>query len=152
MIVTYDKGGIWNLSFVLRASLRATPRGELFGRVAESGDGYASFAYRRRVKAFIGEPSSMKKFLWIMALVCASAQADDYLVTPTKAGGEIILTTQKPEACNGLFFMYAVGPNQEVFYGCWTSLNGMVHVRYDDGTRRVYDHKGWVLRRGEKNE
>lgn len=91
----------------------------------------------------------MKKLLLAAALACGvvhTVSAEGFLVAPTKEGGEIVLTFNTPSACNGLFFMYVVDKKQEPFYGCWALINDKVHVRYDNGIRRVYDLDGWTKR------
>ena len=91
----------------------------------------------------------MKKLLLAAALVCGAIQtvsAGGFLVSPTTEGGEIVLTFDKPTACNGLFFMYVVDKKQEPFYGCWALINDKIHVRYDNGIRRVYGLDGWAKR------
>lgn len=89
----------------------------------------------------------MKKLLLLAALAFGNAQANEYYVAPNKSGGEIVLTLETTDSCGeGLFFMYVVNRNQEPTYGCWTLIAGKIHVRFNDGTRRVYDDKGWVRR------
>lgn len=86
----------------------------------------------------------MKKLILALALLCGSATAGEYWVAPTEAGGQIVLTFDKTKSCDSLFFMYLVKTDQEVAYGCWTVINDMIHVRYDNGIRRVYDAQGWI--------
>lgn len=89
----------------------------------------------------------MKKFL-AMLLFCVNAHAGEYFVTPTEAGGEIVLTNTKTTGCGeNLMFMYVVKSDQTVVYGCWAYINDKVHVRYDDGNRKVYDTKGWIQKK-----
>lgn len=91
----------------------------------------------------------MRKLLFAAALACGvihTVSAGEFLVAPTKEGGEIVLTFNTPSACNGLFFMYLVDKNQIPFYGCWTLINDKVHVRYDNGIRRVYGLGEWSRR------
>jgi hypothetical protein len=86
----------------------------------------------------------MKK-LFLALLLCANAYAGEYFVTPTEAGGEIVLTLQKASTCgDSLYFMYVIKSDQSVVYGCWAYINNKIHVRYDDGNRKVYDTTGWV--------
>jgi hypothetical protein len=86
----------------------------------------------------------MKRLL-IMLLLCVNARAGEYFVTPTEAGGEIVLTNTKTTNCgDNLMFMYVIKSDQSVVYGCWAYINDKVHVRYDDGNRKVYDTKGWI--------
>jgi len=86
----------------------------------------------------------MKKLL-VTLLLCVNAHAGEYFVTPTETGGEIVLTNSKTTNCgDNLMFMYVVMANQSVVYGCWAYINDKIHVRYDDGNRRVYDTKGWT--------
>jgi len=89
----------------------------------------------------------MKK-LFLALLLCANAHAGEYFVTPTEGGGEIVLTLQKASICeDSLYLMYVVKSNQSVVYGCWAYINNRVHVRYNDGTRKVYDTTGWVYKK-----
>lgn len=93
----------------------------------------------------------MKKLLLALALICgtATANATEYWVAPTEAGGQIVLTFDKTGGCGDtLYFMYTVFSNQEVVYGCWTAINQSIHVRYDNGVRRVYSTTGWVRKDG----
>lgn len=81
-----------------------------------------------------------------LAGLLQNGAASEIYVTPTKNGGEITLTFDTPDSCDGLFFMYVISNNQEPVYGCWAFLNGMIHVRYENGVRRVYDDFGWIRR------
>lgn len=89
------------------------------------------------------------KRLLVAVLACGitfTASAGEIFVAPAKGGGEIILTLNKPSSCDGMFFMYAINKKQQPTYGCWTILDDMIHVRYNDGMRRVYDMEGWERR------
>lgn len=89
----------------------------------------------------------MKKILAAL-LFCINAHAGEYFVTPTESGGEIVLTLQKANTCeDSLYLMYVVKSNQSVVYGCWAYINDRVHVRYNDGTRKVYDTTGWIRKK-----
>lgn len=89
----------------------------------------------------------MKKLL-ILLLFCATAHAEDYLVAPTESGGEIVLSmTRGVKNCGDtLFWMYLVTKSGDVFYGCWTYMHDKIHVRFDNGVRKVYDMEGWTKR------
>lgn len=86
----------------------------------------------------------MKRLLLVLALLCNPALASEYWVAQTESGGQIVLTFDKTTNCGELYFMYLVLSTQEVSYGCWVVLNDMIHVRYDNGVRRVYDNQGWM--------
>ena len=89
----------------------------------------------------------MKK-LFLALLLCANAHAGEYFVAPTESGGEIVLTNTKVRDCgDSLMFMYVIKSDQSVVYGCWAYINNKVHVRYNDGTRKVYDTVGWVQKK-----
>lgn len=92
----------------------------------------------------------MKKLL-ILLLFCASAHAEDYLVATTEAGGEIVLSTSRGITSCGdyLYWMYMITKGGDVFYGCWAYLHDKIHVRYDNGVRKVYDLEGWVVKKSK---
>jgi hypothetical protein len=89
----------------------------------------------------------MKKLLLIL-LFCTSAYAEEYLVAQTETGGEIVLSLTKGVTTCGenLYWMYLTTKNGDVFYGCWVYLHEKIHVRFDNGTRKVYDTEGWTKR------
>lgn len=81
----------------------------------------------------------MKKIALALLLIGSSVRAEPYLEAKNDGGGEIILTTYATSDCkNGLKAMYSSLPNGKTYYGCWAYLNDKIHVRYEDGERRVY--------------
>lgn len=92
----------------------------------------------------------MKKLLIVLMFVCGSANADQWLESKNKQGGDIILTSYPSKDCEDYQRrMYATLPDGDVFYGCWAYLNEKFHVRMDDGRRHVYGLEEWKLK-GEK--
>jgi hypothetical protein len=89
----------------------------------------------------------MKKLL-VMLLFCVSAHAEEYLVTNTEGGGEIVLSLSRGVTTCGdhLYWMYMVTKSGDVFYGCWAYMHEKIHVRFDNGIRKVYDLDGWTKR------
>lgn len=87
----------------------------------------------------------MKKLLLALLLVSGIVSAEEFWTAPTDAGGRIVLVFSKIDNCGDhLWFMYIEKSNQSVEYGCWAILNHKVHIRLDNGIRRVYDSTGWT--------
>lgn len=87
----------------------------------------------------------MKKTFIVLLLMSGFASAADYWTTPTQAGGRIVLTLEKADYCgNSLYVAYVEKTNQDVVYGCWSAINGKIHVRYNDGNRKVYEPDLWT--------
>ena len=91
----------------------------------------------------------MKKLALALLLFASAVRADQYLSAANEGGGEIILTAYTVSSCDGLKAMYAMLPNGTVYHGCWAYLNDKIHVRFEDGTRRVYDPNYFVVK-GQK--
>lgn len=80
----------------------------------------------------------MKKVLLITAasalIGCASLAKAQVFVMPNKGGGEITLTSRpcviNGETVNGLREAYTWSPASPHQQGCWTIVDGMVHVLY----------------------
>ena len=91
------------------------------------------------------EGREMKKLLLSLMLVCGAVNAAEYWTAPTKEGGEIVLSKDRTTKCGDvLYSMYIVTVGQKVISGCWTVMEGRVHVRYDDGDRMAYDLNIWT--------
>ena len=88
----------------------------------------------------------MKKLLLVLLLACSAVRAEPYLSAANEGGGEIILTIFTPASCDGLKAMYAMLPSGVVFHGCWAYFNDKIHVRFEDGSRRVYDPSYFVVK------
>lgn len=88
----------------------------------------------------------MKKLALALLFVASAVRADQYLSAANEGGGEIILTSYTISTCDGLKAMYAMLPNGTVYHGCWAYLNDKIHVRFEDGTRRVYDPNYFVVK------
>jgi hypothetical protein len=91
----------------------------------------------------------MKKLVLALLLLCSAVRAEQYLSAANQGGGEIILTTFTPASCDGLKAMYAMLPNGVAYHGCWAYINEKIHVRYEDGERRVYPIDNFVVK-GQK--
>jgi hypothetical protein len=84
----------------------------------------------------------MKKIVALLALVSTQAFGQIY-VLPNKGGGEITLTG-RPCVIRGqnqteLREAYTWSPSSPYEKGCWTIIDGMVHILYlDTNQRRVY--------------
>ena len=90
----------------------------------------------------------MRKILSIAVLsvfigYAANVKAQSVFVIPNKGGGEITVT-DRPCIINGenlknLREAYTWTPTAALEKGCWTLIDGMVHILYlRSGERRVY--------------
>ena len=77
----------------------------------------------------------MKKLLLIAALVAAPAFADSWAM-PNQAGGEIVLTDRKCPGYPKLLEAYNYSGGGKSQSGCWTVIDNMVHVVWEDSSRR----------------
>lgn len=92
----------------------------------------------------------MKKLVLALLLCASAVHADPYLSAKNEGGGEIVLTSYATSTCGeGLKAMYAMLPNGTVYHGCWAYINEKAHVRYEDGSRKVYPIDYFVVK-GEK--
>lgn len=93
----------------------------------------------------------MRKLVITLLLLVGSAHAAEWWETPTKAGGKIVLTLEKADYCGkNLFVAYIETSQQDAIYGCWAGVNDRIHVRFNDGTRKVYDKEGWEYKNDQK--
>jgi hypothetical protein len=44
----------------------------------------------------------------------------------------------------------AAQKQQDAIYGCWVVSNDRIHVRYRNGTVKIYDKEGWVYKNDNK--
>ena len=87
----------------------------------------------------------MKNLFITLLAVAGFAQSAEYYTTPTELGGRIVLTFEKSDWCEkNLYIAYVEMTDQNVIYGCWAFVNEKIHVRYNDGTRRVYNPIGFT--------
>lgn len=98
----------------------------------------------------------MRTTTWAMVAVlmlASHAQAEDvYAEASNGAGGRIVLTQQQTERCKPLLAMYAYNGAGKLVEGCWTYMQGMVHVVYADGERRVYAPNSFEVKGGNKGQ
>lgn len=93
--------------------------------------------------------------LAILMTGCAAKAQGTVLVAPNNDGGEIVLTTRDCET-DGINYTrqyphlrqaYTYGERSQYSEGCWTVIDGMVHVLYFKGnSRRVYPLDGFRKR------
>lgn len=79
----------------------------------------------------------MKKLLLALALVSCNALADSWAMK-NDGGGQIVLTDRKCQGYKSLFYAYTY-TGRTYSDGCWTILDGKVHVVWEDKARRVYN-------------
>lgn len=90
----------------------------------------------------------MKRLLiTLAALLAFNAHAEVFAVSKTTAGGEIKLTTLTCATNEHKRFMYVTTPSGEVFKGCWVLLDTDIYVVFDDGMERMYNARGFTLRK-----
>jgi hypothetical protein len=88
----------------------------------------------------------MKKLLLGLLFVIPAAHAEMYFVAKNAGGTDIVLTLERPTWCDGSALMYTSTTKSEVLYGCWFYMQDKIHVKFNDGDRRVYDVKNFELR------
>jgi hypothetical protein len=89
----------------------------------------------------------MKKLIFFWVLLANPAFAEEWWETPTQAGGKIVLSVQTADWCpKGFYIAYIETSKQDAIYGCWYPVNDRIHVKYNDGTVKIYDKKGWVYK------
>jgi hypothetical protein len=90
----------------------------------------------------------MKKFLLMFLLACSTAQAETWFEMPNKAGGKILLLTQKCSSSEGRMVI-ATTPEGTNVNGCWYYFADMVHIVWKDaGESRTstFDPKDFQMR------
>lgn len=91
----------------------------------------------------------------VLVTGCAAKAASGVLVAPNNDGGEIVLTTRDCDV-DGINYTqkyphlrqaYTYGDRSPYSEGCWTIIDGMVHVLYfKNNSRRVYPLEGFTKR------
>ncbi|CAB4157972.1 hypothetical protein UFOVP687_43 [uncultured Caudovirales phage] len=94
----------------------------------------------------------MKKLIFCVLLANPIfSQAEEWWEARTQAGGRIILTTQTADWCPKNFFIgYIETTKQDAVYGCWMVSNQRIHMKFNDGTIKIYDKEGWVYKNDNK--
>jgi len=67
----------------------------------------------------------------------------DTWVMPNQGGGQIVLTDRKCRGYKHLYYAYSHTP-KAYFFGCWTILDGKIHVVWEGKERRVYNLNDFV--------
>lgn len=93
--------------------------------------------------------------LVVLITGCAAKAESNILVTPNNDGGEIVLTIRDCET-DGINYTkqyphlrqaYTYGDKTPYREGCWTIIDGNVHVLYfHNNSRRVYPLSGFTRR------
>lgn len=79
------------------------------------------------------------KFIPVLALCFGLAHADTVATLKNKAGGLIVLTDVVTERCrNFAGAAYATRSDNQTSWGCWSSDDLMVHIKWMDGDTSAY--------------
>ena len=93
----------------------------------------------------------MKKLVFLGLFFTSACFASEWWEAQTKAGGKIVLTLERADYCGkNLFVAYIETSQQDAIYGCWAGINDRIHVRYRDGTVKIYDKEGWEYKNDKK--
>jgi hypothetical protein len=93
----------------------------------------------------------MKKLIFFCVLLANPAFAEEWWEASNQAGGKIVLTTQTADFCSkNSWIAYIETTKQDAIYGCWVVSNDRIHVRYRNGTVKIYDKEGWVYKNDNK--
>ena len=86
-------------------------------------------------------PSLLRHALTAAALVGAYNAHALTLIQPNVAGGKMVLTgTTCPKPGFAVLKQaYSFTPNGSAIFGCWTMMDGMVHISWDNGVRSVFE-------------
>lgn len=76
--------------------------------------------------------------LEIWRLFLAPAHAAELAYLPNQAGGQIVLTDVKPDACSGRAIAFARTSDGNTLYGCWTPGERFITIEWSDGDFRTY--------------
>ena len=89
----------------------------------------------------------MKTMIVGAALIGASfiANADTW-TSPTKSGGEIVLTDRTCTKHKDLLQGYTVSPGGSTIWFCWTMVDERIMAAYDDGTTYTYNPQNFTKR------
>lgn len=80
----------------------------------------------------------MKALIMALLLSPIVANADVVAKAPRKAGGEIVLTNEQANCPQGFKSAFIHNNAGAVVFGCWTTYDNFVVVRYEDGDRMMY--------------
>lgn len=81
----------------------------------------------------------MKKLIAVTLILFSLAANAKSFYTENKAGGRIVLTDRQCDGFPQLRVAYAISPEGVTLEGCWAILDGMIHVAYLHGDKRVYE-------------
>jgi hypothetical protein len=79
----------------------------------------------------------MKLIVAVLCAVSFNAMADTWTM-PNHGGGQIVLTDRKCKGYSKLLEAYSY-TGKGYWEGCWTVIDGKVHVAWEGNERRVYD-------------
>lgn len=75
----------------------------------------------------------MKKLILLFVFLCNFANAEQWFEMPNKAGGKIILLTEKCAGTNGGKMVIATTTDGTNVNGCWYYFAEMVHIVWKGG-------------------
>ena len=85
----------------------------------------------------------MKRLLIaVLAVLSLSANADTWVMA-NNGGGQIVLTDRLCQGYKYLYYAYTHTP-QAYLDGCWTLMDGKVHVVWEKNQHRVYEMNDFV--------
>lgn len=75
----------------------------------------------------------------VSVLSCQPAHAKSWEL-PNEAGGKIVITTRlcPNVVAPDLLEAYSFATGGRVVQGCWSLIDGLVHITWDHGVRRVF--------------
>lgn len=89
----------------------------------------------------------MKKLIVATALIGASfIAAADTWVTPSKSGGEIVLTDRTCTKHKDFLQGYNVAPGGSTIWFCWLVVDERIMAVYEDGTTYTYNPNNFQKR------
>lgn len=85
-------------------------------------------------------PSLFRGLLAASILVCALSAQAITLVQPNTGGGNIVLTgnTCPKPGFAMLKQAYTYISNGNSHFGCWTVMDGLIHISWDNGNRSIF--------------
>lgn len=91
------------------------------------------------------------RWILLLALLCGSAHADEWLEMPNQAGGKILLLSgrcQRSGSENGRIVISTTptGPN---INGCWYNFADMIHIVWDSGRTSSFDPNDFTYRKSK---
>ena len=85
--------------------------------------------------------SFLRHTLIAAILTCAASAQAITLVQPNAGGGKLMLTgTTCPKPGFAVLKQaYSFVTNGSAIFGCWTLMDGMIHISWDNGVRSIFE-------------